>query len=279
MIKKTEKISIDKKRTSIRNKVVVITGSSKGIGKAIALEFSKAGAQVILNGRNPEKLHRTVLEFNELGYEPLEIQGDMSNYCECEKLMHSTLKHYGRIDILINNAGGGFRGKIEDTAPNVFKKVLDSNLMTAIYATRAALNILKKSKGSIIFVSSLAGIRGLPENGPYCIAKMGLTALAQTLKLELCETGVHVGIAMVGLTDYDKDKQVISADGSMIPIRRKSDQTREQVAQKILDMAKKRKYLVILTFLGKLNYLLQRISPHTVSWIIRKSSKSNKYNK
>jgi len=264
--------------SSFHGKVVVITGSSKGIGKATALEFLKAGASVVMNGRDPKKLHKTVNEFKGMGFDPLEVPGDMSSYHDCEELVRKTLQHFGCIDILVNNAGGGFRGKIEKTAPDVFKKVLNSNLMTAIYSTRAALESLKRSKGSVIFVSSLAGIRGLPENGPYCVAKMGLTALAQTLKLELHGTGVHVGIIMVGLTDYDQDKQVISADGSLMAIRRKSDQTREQVAKKILLLARNRKFLMVLTTLGKLNMLFQKISPSLVEWTIRQSSRTEKYN-
>lgn len=268
----------EKKNRSFQGKVVVITGSSKGIGKATALEFLKAGASVVLNGRDPEKLHKTANEFKDMGFSPFEVPGDMSDYDDCVELIQRTRQHFGRVDILVNNAGGGFRGKIENTAPDVFKKVLDSNLMTAIYTTRAALESVKESNGSIIFVSSLAGIRGLPDNGPYCVAKMGLTAFAQTLKLELHGTGVHVGIIMVGLTDYDEDKQVTSADGTMVAIHRKSDQTRQQVAEKILLLARKRKFFKVLTSLGKLNNIFQKTFPSLVEWTIIKSSRTEKYN-
>lgn len=258
--------------------MVVITGSSRGIGKTTAGSLLAAGARVVINGRDPEILEKTCDEFRRLGFQPLAIVGDMSDFRACEKLLQRTVEHFGRIDILINNAGIGFRGRMENTAPPVFKSVIDANLMTAIYSTRAALDQIKLTKGSIIFISSLSGIRATPENGPYNIAKMGLTALAQTLRLELYGTGVHIGIIMVGLTEIDQDKKVIACDGSIIPLHRHWHQTKEEVASKIMMVIRKRKSSVILTPLGKLDALLQKISPSAVEWIIRKSHRSDKFN-
>lgn len=264
------------KRTGgFRNKVVVITGSSKGIGKAIAMEFLKAGARVVINGRNPVALQATADEFQQMGFNPLAVAGDMSDFSACHELIRKTMEHFMQIDILVNNAGGGFRGTIEETEPDVLKYVIDLNLMSSLYCTKAALDPIKATRGSIVFISALIGLRGIPMNGPYCIAKMGLTALAQTLKLELHGTGVHIGILMVGLTDYDKDKKVIAADGSLIPIQRSWHHTRQQVANKVLKMITKRKFMLILTPLGKIESIMQRISPSFVEWIIRKYNKED----
>ena len=213
------------------------------------------------------------------GYDVLQLAGDVSDYQFCEAMVEQTIGHFGRLDILVNNAGGGFRGDFENTDPEVFKKVIDANLMTSIYCTRAAMALIKEARGSIIFISSLSGIRGLPANGPYCIAKMGLTALAETLKLELHGLGVHIGLVMVGLTDFDEEKRVVGADGTLIPISRKSHQTREQVAKIVIRIIRKRKFRVVLTPLGKLNYFLQKISPSLVEWILIKSASTEAYNK
>lgn len=267
-----------KRQNKFQGKIIIITGSSKGIGKATALEFLKVGANVVINGRDPVVLRKTANEFEQLGFSPFEIVGDMSDFKDCQYLVQKTIEHFGKIDVLVNNAGGGFRGKIENTAPETMKKVIDSNLMTAIYCTQAALKYIKLSKGSLIFISSIAGIRGLPNNGPYCIAKMGLNAFAQTLKLELNRTGVHIGILLVGLTDYDLDKKVISDDGSLISINRKSHQTKEQVSKKIMFLIKKRKSYLILTKLGKMNAFFQKISPSFVEWIILHSNQTDGFN-
>lgn len=258
-------------------KVVVITGSSKGIGKATALEFLKAGASVVLNGRSPESLEKTAAEFRQAGYDVWPVACDVSRYEDCAALIQQTIARYGRVDMLINNAGAGFRGLIENTSPEAFSAVIDSNLMSAVYCTQAGLPEIRKNKGSIVFISSLSGIRGLPNNGPYCVAKMGLTAFAETLRIELHGTGVHIGLLLVGITDYDEDKTVINADGSMIPISRRSHHTREQVAKIVLRSVRRRQFKVVFTLLGKLQAFFQWLSPAFVEWILVRSSKSELY--
>jgi short-subunit dehydrogenase len=146
--------------------------------------------------------------------------------------------------------------------------------MTAVYCTHAALPEIKKTKGSIVFISSLAAIRGLPSNGPYSVAKMGLTAFAETLRLELYNTGVHIGILNVGFTDYDEKKRVINADGTLVPISRRSHHTREQVADIILHAVRKRKRIVYLTLPGKLLVFLNRFFPKLLEWILARTTKS-----
>jgi NAD(P)-dependent dehydrogenase (short-subunit alcohol dehydrogenase family) len=256
------------------SKVVLITGSSRGIGKVTALRFLKAGAKVVLNGRSFECLDKTQMEFRQLGFDPLASVGDVNDPEFCNALVQRTVSHFGRLDILINNAGGGFRGRVDDTSPQVFQEVVNANLMSAVCCTHAALPEIKKNKGSIVFISSLAGIRGLPNNGPYCVAKMGLTAFAETLRLELNNTGVHIGILYVGFTDYDEKKRIINADGTLVPISRRSHHTREQVAEIILQTIRKRKRIVYLTLPGKLLVFLNRFFPGILEWILARSTKS-----
>ncbi|MCF1751217.1 SDR family oxidoreductase [Mariniradius sediminis] len=255
-------------------KVVLITGSSRGIGKVTALRFLKAGAKVVLNGRSFESLNETQMEFRQLGFDPLASVGDVNDPEFCNALVQRTVSHFGRLDILINNAGGGFRGRVDETSPRIFQEVVNANLMSAGYCTHAALPEIKKTKGSIVFISSLAGIRGLPNNGPYCVAKMGLTAFAETLRLELNNTGVHIGILYVGFTDYDEKKRIINADGTLVPISRRSHHTREQVAEIILQTIRKRKRIVYLTLPGKLLVFLNRFFPGLLEWILARSTKS-----
>lgn len=252
-------------------KVVVVTGSSRGIGKATALAFLQAGARVVLNGRNAEALASALADFRLQGYEAYSVACDVSCYEGCETLIRESLACYGRVDILVNNAGIGFRGEIAQSLPEVVKTVIDSNLMSAIYCSQAALPEIKKNKGSILYISSVNGIRGFPGLGPYCISKMGLTALAESLRVELHGTGVHIGLLMLGLTEYDAHKRVMQADGSMEPISRRYHQSLEQVAELILRCARRRQRRVVLSMPGKILAFAQWLSPSWVEWILIRS--------
>ncbi len=262
---------------SLAGKVAVITGSDRGIGKATALEFLKAGAQVTINGLTTESVEKTAAEFRELGFEVFHVVGDISKYPYYEDLIQKTKAHYGKVDILINNAGMGFRGLLENTSHQVFDAVIDSNLKSAVHCTLAALEEIKRNKGSIVFISSLSGIRGIPYSGPYCVAKMGLTALAETLRMELHGSGVHIGLLYVGITDYDADKRVIAADGAMIPITRGHHHTREQVARIVLNCVRRRRFKLVLTWLGKLQAFFQRTSPAVLKWVLLRANHSGLY--
>jgi len=256
-----------RKSASLSGKITIVTGSTHGIGKEIALAFLRAGAVVVINGRNTDSLKCAEKEFNDQGYKVLTVQGDVSSYNDCVNIVEACIARYGKIDILINNAGIGFRGAFDQTYPEVLKKVIDCNLMSAVFMTRACINEIKKNKGSIIFISSYSGLRGFPLNAPYCIAKMGLTALHQTLQIELSGTGVHIGIAMVGLTDYDEQKRVLTTDGTLIQIKRKSHHTRKQVAGIILQMVSEKKKVKILHTTRQSNSVYESIFPFVFKFI------------
>jgi NAD(P)-dependent dehydrogenase (short-subunit alcohol dehydrogenase family) len=260
-----------------KDKVVLVTGSSKGIGRATAARLLAAGAMVVINGRNEEQLKQTAHDLGAGGHQVLAIAGDVSDASFCQAMMAQVVHHFGRLDILINNAGGGFRGRLEDTSPLVIRQVIDANLMSALYCTQAALPLIKASGGSIILVSSLSAIRGLPNNGPYCVAKMGLTALADTLRVELHGTGVHVGLLLVGITDYDDQKRVLDAQGNLIPIARNSHHTRDQVAALILKSVVCRQKLVTFTLLGKIQAFFHRFFPGLLEWVLIRTANADLY--
>ncbi|MBK8491643.1 MAG: SDR family NAD(P)-dependent oxidoreductase [Saprospirales bacterium] len=198
----------------LKDKVAIVTGSSMGIGRAIARRLGEEGATVVLNGRDTAKLARTHFQLSESGIEADSFPADISSPEDCRQLIVHTLRKYGRIDILINNAGISSKGFFEDTHPEIFQQVVDVNLLGSLYATREALPHIKASKGHILFISSLAGLRGIPFQCPYCLSKMAQTALAESLRAELYQKGTHVGIIYVGITKNDPEKRIIFSDGS-----------------------------------------------------------------
>lgn len=262
-----------------RNKSAIVTGSGMGIGKAIALELCKQGANVVLNGRNEERLENTYQEFLKMNFSVIAVRADVTEPSECELLIQKTLDVFGKIDILVNNAGLSMNERFENLHPNAFDAVIKSNIQGSAYPTLKALPSLKQTKGSVIFISSAAGMIGLPTASAYSAGKMALTAIAQSLKIELAETGVHVGIVHVGFTQNESEKRVLNAKGELIPVADRPpylQQTRVQVAQAVLRTIQKRKFKVVLTLVGKLNAFMVRFFPGLVLFILKSSQKRMK---
>ena len=163
-------------RPDLSDKVVVVTGSSRGIGKAIVIACAQRGAAVVLNGRNQERLESALAEVKTHTPRVHLVCGDVSDPSEGRRLIDETISTFGRLDLLVNNVGVSMRGSVADLQPEVFQSVFASNVFGTVNPTIPAIPELRKTKGSIIFISSLAGIRGLPSLSAYCSSKMSLRA-------------------------------------------------------------------------------------------------------
>ncbi len=260
--------------TSYPGKVAVITGSSRGIGKAIAIELAKNGAAIVLNGRNEERLAEAKAAILKIHEHVITVCCDVSIIEEGQLLINETIKAFGRLDILVNNVGVSMRGKVAELNPEVYKTVFESNVYGTVNPTIPAIPHLRRTKGSIVFISSLAGIRGLPGLSAYCSSKMALRAIAESIRLEEKANDIHVGLIYVGITEIEHNKETIAADGSMKALKDRSDakvQTTQQVAKAVIQNIKKRKFITTLTGIGKLNKFMQPRFPLLVEKIILKS--------
>ena len=253
--------------------VVLITGSSKGIGRETARLFLAAGYAVVINGRNPSKLSQTLSALDDGRGKLLAVAGDVTREKDAENLIGSALRSFGRLDVLINNAGISMRGRFEETTGEVFRRMFDTNLVGSAVVTRAALPALRESRGSLLFISSLAGLRGFPGIAAYSAAKMGLTAYADALRVELAGTGIHVGIVYVGFTENDPDKTVYRGDGSQEAITRSSQSSQKDVAKAVYRVVRRRKKVSYLTVFGPLLRFAQRYFPSVVEFGLRRSAK------
>ncbi|HCS19658.1 MAG TPA: hypothetical protein DIW47_03695 [Bacteroidetes bacterium] len=237
------------------NKVAIVTGSSQGIGKAIAKELLLRGARVVLNGRNAERLMAATKELSQFG-QVFPVPADISIPAEAEILINSCMSHYGKLDILVNNAGLSMKGNMVDLHPDVYRQVFDANVQGKVNPTLFALPEIRKQKGSIVFISSVAGIRGLAGHSAYCSSKMALRGIAESLRIEEAKTGIHVGLIYVGFTQNEESKRTLNAFGELVPVDDRSGfrpQMRTQVAKDVLKNIEKRKFLSTLSWLGKLN--------------------------
>ena len=194
--------------TSLQSKVIVVTGSSRGIGRHLAMLLLERGATVVLNGRDPERLEKTRVELAERASERVSaLAGDVSHLEFCKSLAEFVRTKHGRLDGLINNAGASMRGNFSELSAATVDSIVHSNLQGSIYPTLACGPLLKESRGSVVFVSSLAGARGFPGVSVYSAAKMALTGLSQSLRAEWSSAGVHVGLVFLAFTENDPDKR------------------------------------------------------------------------
>ena len=258
----------------LSGKVAIITGSSMGIGKAIAWEFAKQGASIVLNARNPEKLSKALAEFEEKNIPAIAVAGDVSNWEDVEKMTQATIEAFGQIDILINNAGVATRGSVENMSHDVFRKVLDVNLLGSVFPAKSALPYLKQTRGSVVFVSSIASFHGLPFNSVYCASKDALKAFSESFRLETERDGIHTGIAFVGFTENDPNKIIMDSDGKLIYLEERKGirkQSPQQVAQIIYRMVKNRRKRVTLSLAGKALRIVEWLAPGIINLVYRKN--------
>ncbi len=255
----------------LNGKVAIITGSSRGIGQEIALELAAKGASIVLNGRNAGRLAETEKLIRQYHSRVISVCCDVSLKESGKELIDRALEAFQQIDILINNVGVSMRGTVAEVNPDVFKTVFDSNVLGTINPTIPALPYLRLTKGSVVFSSSLAGIRGLPFLSAYGASKMALRGIAESIRIEEAKYGIHVGLIYVAMTDIAHNKEAIGADGKMIVLDSRKDrkvQSTKSVAQAVLRNIKRRKFISTLTRLGKLNAFLQSRFPSLVERII-----------
>ncbi len=260
----------------MKDKVVLITGSSIGIGRTMAREMLKKGAKVVLNARNAERLDRTYQEFLAEGLPVAAVAGDVSKVEDCERMVAAAVEAFGRLDVLVNNAGISMEGKVSELSPDVFRKVMEVNYLGSVYPTQAALSQLVANRGSVIFIGSLAGFYGIPRFSVYSSSKTALTALAESLRIELGDQGVHVGIAYVGFTENDPEKTIYNAKGEIIAQPKRGfikAEAPERVAQRVIRMIEKRRFKQVFTPLGKLNAFNVRFFPSLVHFVLRRNFK------
>lgn len=252
----------------MQNKVIIITGASSGIGLACAFEFARRGAFLSLGARNLEALATIRKELITIGHQVVVTQTDVSKEDDCRRLIDETIKNFGRIDILINNAGISMRALFKDVELNVLKRLMDVNFWGAVYCTKYALPYLQASKGSVVGISSIAGFIGLPGRTGYSASKFALHGFLETLRIENLKTGLHVLIAAPGFTATNVRKVALTAHGGQqgeTPRAEDKMMSAETVAIHLAKAIKKRKRTLILTFVeGKLTVFLRKWLPSLV---------------
>ena len=248
----------------MKDKVVIITGGSSGIGKALAEQFGKNGSKILITGRNKTDLDQAVAELKNKGIQIASLVADASLEADNKRTATEALKLFGRIDILINNAGITMRALFEEVDMSVVKKVMGINFYGVLYATQACLPEIIKHKGSVVGISSIAGFRGLPGRTGYSASKFALNGFLEVLRTEMLYSGVHVLTACPGFTASNIRNRVLTKDGSVqgeSPRDENKMMTAEECAAHIYNAIRKRKNFLILTTQGKLAVWLNKWFP------------------
>ncbi len=259
-------------------KVVIVTGASSGIGLAAAEAFAAKGECVVLAARNIGKMESTVAALGnrygknaELGEKTvprfLAVQTDVVKEEDCRNLIEKTAEVYGRIDVLVNNAGISMRAMFRDLDLSVIKNLMDVNFWGTVFCTKYALPYLLATKGSVVGVISIAGFKGLPARTGYSASKFAVYGFLDTLRVEHLKEGLHVMIFAPGFTASNIRFTALTADGSAqgeTPRDEGKMMSAEEVAKRLVKGVYGRKRQIVLTPIGKLTVLLNKFFPRLV---------------
>ncbi len=248
---------------NFKDKVVVITGASSGIGEALAYEFARLGTKVVVAARSGEKLDEVAANITSQGGEALAVATDVSREEDCRELIGAAVTAFSGIDLLVCNAGLSMRAILDDVDLRVLHRLMDVNFWGTVYCTKYALPYLQASHGSVVGVSSVAGLHGLPGRVGYSASKYAMTGFLETVRIENLKKGLHVMIACPGFTSTKVRFNALTKDGSpqgKTPREEGKMMSAEEVARRIVKGIKRRKRFLLMGWEGRSTRFVKRFS-------------------
>ena len=255
--------------------VVVITGASEGIGRAVGLALASAGAKLVLAARDPGRLDEPAASCRDLGADVLAVPTDVTRDDDCRALVEATIERFGRLDTLVANAGRTMWARFEDIEdPSILEDLMAVNYFGAVYCTRHALPWLRKSRGRIVAVASLAGLTGLPARSGYCASKHAMVGFFDSLRIELAGSGVSVTVVAPDFVVSQIHRRAVDGKGQPLgesPMQEDRIMSAEECAALILKATERRQRLLVTSGRGRLGRWLKLIAPDAVDRIARKA--------
>jgi uncharacterized protein len=259
-------------------KVVLVTGSSSGLGRALAEAFARSGARVVVSARSAETLGLVADDLRTLGAQVLAIPADVTQSDQVDSLIDQTVKHFGRLDVLVNNVGRSTRGALIETTPEEFAALMDINFLSAVRCTRAAAPHLIRSRGHLVNIGSLSGKSASRYVGAYSATKFALAAYTQQLRLELQPQGVHVLLVSPGPIAREDRTQRHADKLEGLPARaakpgagvRISPVRPEKLSQAILKACRRGQPELIYPPLARVFIAVIQLFPRLGDWLVRK---------
>jgi short-subunit dehydrogenase len=257
---------------SLKDKIIIITGASSGIGKSLAVEFAKRGANLVLAARQYVTLCEiTEYLINQYKIKALAVQCDVTKEEDCGHLINQALVTFGKIDVLVNNAGISMRALFIDADLDVLKAVMDVNFWGTVYCTKYALPEILKTKGTIVGVSSIAGFKGLPGRSGYSASKFAMNGFLEVLRIENLKNGINVLTACPGFTASNIRTNSLDKSGKQqgeSTMHEEQMMTSDEVAKIIANGIESRARILIMTGQGKLMVFLNKFFPRLVDRLV-----------
>jgi short-subunit dehydrogenase len=257
--------------TAFRDNVVVLTGGSSGIGREIAYRLSAQGALLVLAARNPELLDAVAAECSRRGGRAIGVPTDVAVESQCRALIERAVFEHGRIDTLINNAGISMHARFDglDSVEPV-ERLMRINFFGSVYCTHYALPHLKKTRGRIVAVCSLAGLTGVPTRTAYAASKHAMAGFFDSLRIELSGEGVSVTVAYPGFVATEIATRAIGPHGTTLgqrPVRDSAVMPADECARQIVSAVAERRRELVMTLRGKIGLWLKLAAPAAIDAI------------
>jgi short-subunit dehydrogenase len=261
-------------------KVVVVTGASQGIGKALCLELAGQRPRLTLAARDASALDTVAAECRARGATTLVVPTDVSDEAACRALVERTVERFGGVDVLVNNAGVGMLARFEDvTDLSLYERLMRVNYLGSVYPTWYALPHLKKSRGQIVAVSSLAGLTGVPRRTAYAATKHAQVGFFDSLRIELRGTGVSVTVIAPYFVQSEIRKRSPGPDGRTVeasPVKEEEIMSAQECARLVVRAMEKRQRMLVMSFKGKLGRWVKLALPGLVDRMAAESVRKGK---
>jgi len=259
----------------MKDKVVAITGASKGIGAELARQLAARGARVVLAARSEKELEEVAAQCRQSNPGVVTVKADVTSDRDCQAIISGAVVAFGRLDVLVNNAGATMWARFEDIDDmSILKRIMDVNYMGAVYCTKHALPHLRDTKGLIVGISSLAGRTGVPTRTGYSAAKHAMVGFFDSLRIELDGTGVGVTMIYPGFVATGIRENATGPDGKPIlvsPVKEGEVMSVEDCARRIVGAMERREREVVMTARGKIGLFLKLFAPSLIDRMAKRA--------
>jgi NAD(P)-dependent dehydrogenase (short-subunit alcohol dehydrogenase family) len=256
---------------TLSGQVVILTGASEGIGRALALALAPQGLSLVLAARNTERLAQLASECERAGSAALAVPTDVTSEPQCRALIDAAVARFGRIDILVNNAGGTMWSRFDALSDwSAFERLMRLNYLSCVYLTGCALPWIRQRQGRLVAVASMAGLTGVPERTAYAASKHAVVGFCDSLRIELAGSGVTVTVIAPDFVLTETHRRALGPDGRPLgvsPMREDRIMSAEECARLAVRAIERRQRLLITSPRGHFGRWLKLIAPGAIDRI------------